>query len=255
MRCRLSHALEKQINGGEHGAGVRCVVGDLAKGGGAGKPARIPGDVLSRQTHGRRAVMGQHIVKMKPHHPPSACKVGLRARCAPGQNLAGLAKQPGFALRAAPYHDTASPNPGTKGKKSLRIGLLIPASGTAGIWGPSCRASAELAVTEINRHWSNTAEIRFVDAGAAPNVVASNTSDLVRSRQVDAIVGMHTSDVRDAVAARIGRQIPYIYTPLHEGRAPEKCNLYRGDAGQAAGAGLGLDAPALYAAAMVLSRQ
>lgn len=115
----------------------------------------------------------------------------------------------------------ASPESCTNGKKAFRIGLLVPASGTAGIWGPSCRASAELAITEINRHWSHPAEIRFVDAGAAPTVVADNTTRLVQAKQIDAIVGMHTSDVRDAVAARIGRQVPYIYTPLHEGRAPD----------------------------------
>jgi len=113
------------------------------------------------------------------------------------------------------------PDPDRNGNDAFRIGLLIPASGTAGIWGPSCRASAELAVAEINRHWRSTAEIMFVDAGGTPSVVADNTGHLVHTRQIDAIVGMHTSDVRDAVAARVGGSIPYIYTPLHEGCAPD----------------------------------
>ena len=33
----------------------------------------------------------------------------------------------------------------------LRVGLLIPLCGPAGLWGPSCQCSAELAAAEINR--------------------------------------------------------------------------------------------------------
>ena len=34
---------------------------------------------------------------------------------------------------------------------AFRVALLIPMCGSAGIWGPSCIASAEVAVHEINR--------------------------------------------------------------------------------------------------------
>ena len=33
----------------------------------------------------------------------------------------------------------------------FRVGLLIPMCGSAGIWGPSCIASAEAAAYELNR--------------------------------------------------------------------------------------------------------
>jgi urea transport system substrate-binding protein len=35
-------------------------------------------------------------------------------------------------------------------KKRLKIGLLIPRLGPAGIWAPSCEASAIMAVAELN---------------------------------------------------------------------------------------------------------
>src|SRR5690606_30956958 len=35
--------------------------------------------------------------------------------------------------------------------------------------------------------------------------------------EMDALVGMHTSDVRTAVARRVAGRIPYVYTPLYEG--------------------------------------
>ena len=44
---------------------------------------------------------------------------------------------------------------------------------------------------------------------------------LIAAGRIDSIVGMHTSDVRDALAAAVGRRVPYIYTPLHEGSAPD----------------------------------
>ena len=39
----------------------------------------------------------------------------------------------------------------------------------------------------------------------------------MRSGAIDAIVGMHTSQVRQRVLRDVARQIPYVYTPLYEG--------------------------------------
>ena len=106
--------------------------------------------------------------------------------------------------------------------RTHRIGVFVPTSGPAGIWGPSCRASAELACAEINAAAGDDTvfRLRFVDAGSQPADVARRAVDLIAARRIDSIVGMHTSDVRDALAAAVGRRVPYIYTPLHEGSAP-----------------------------------
>jgi ABC-type branched-subunit amino acid transport system substrate-binding protein len=103
---------------------------------------------------------------------------------------------------------------------SLKVGVFIPLSGPAGIWGPSCRSCAELAAEEINGAGGigrRQIEFTFVDAGGIPGDVALAASRLVASGDIDAIVGMHTSDVRLALAAEVSGQVPYVYTPLYEG--------------------------------------
>lgn len=102
----------------------------------------------------------------------------------------------------------------------LSVGLFIPTSGAAGIWGASCRACAEIAASEINQTGGiNGREVvfKFIDAGDTPAVVAAAASDSFIDGEIDAIVGMHTSDVREALAGTIGSKLPYIYTPLYEG--------------------------------------
>ncbi|MEO5760328.1 MAG: substrate-binding domain-containing protein [Mesorhizobium sp.] len=100
------------------------------------------------------------------------------------------------------------------------VGLFIPVSGAAGIWGPSCRSCAELAAAEINaRGGLQNREIvlRIVDAGRSGEEVADIAQEMLENGQMDALVGMHTSDVRTALAERIGGRVPYVYTPLYEG--------------------------------------
>ena len=100
------------------------------------------------------------------------------------------------------------------------LGLFIPRSGPAGIWGPSCRACGELAVHQINQSFGlagQEVQVRIVDAGADPSQVARQAACLVNHGEIDAIVGMHTSDIREAIAPYVSGRIPYIYTPLYEG--------------------------------------
>ena len=100
------------------------------------------------------------------------------------------------------------------------LGLFIPQSGPAGIWGPSCRSCGELAVYEINRTGGIAGlelVARIVDAGGEPSFVAEQAKCLVDDGEIDALAGMHTSDVREAIAQRLKGRIPYIYTPLYEG--------------------------------------
>ena len=100
------------------------------------------------------------------------------------------------------------------------LGLFIPQSGPAGIWGPSCRSCGELAVYEINQSGGIAGlelDAKIVDAGGEALDVANYAERLVEDGEIDALTGMHTSDVRDAIAERLNGRIPYIFAPLHEG--------------------------------------
>ncbi len=100
------------------------------------------------------------------------------------------------------------------------LGLFIPQSGPAGIWGPSCRACGELAVKEINLAGGILGmEVipHIIDAGGSPHGTANLAKKLAKANVIDAIVGMHTSDIREAITHRLHGLIPYIYTPLYEG--------------------------------------
>lgn len=105
-------------------------------------------------------------------------------------------------------------------EQTLQVGLVIPLQGPAGIFGPSCEASARLAVDEINAGAGVLGrELRLVviDGGQAPQRVADNVDALVSAQAIDAVAGWHTSAVRQAVAPRTAGRIPYVYTALYEG--------------------------------------
>jgi urea transport system substrate-binding protein len=110
-----------------------------------------------------------------------------------------------------PRHDNEGP---------VRIGLLIPLQGPAGIFGPSCEFCAALAVDHINAEGGllgREVQLQVVDGGDAPNRVANEVDRLLGDQQIDAIVGWHSSAVRQAVAPRVRARVPYIYTALYEG--------------------------------------
>lgn len=109
---------------------------------------------------------------------------------------------------------------GLNTSRSYKVGLFIPTSGAAGIWGPSCRACAELAIEELNAEGGvdgRPISLTIVNAGDAPEQVAEEADLLCSGGMIDAVVGMHTSDVREAIADRIAGSLPYVYTPLFEG--------------------------------------
>ena len=100
------------------------------------------------------------------------------------------------------------------------VGLLVPINGSAGIWGPSSIACAQLAQAEINAAGGlldRQVRLRVIDSSDEATEVGSVTADLMNAGAIDAIVGMHTSQVRQRVLRDVARQIPYVYTPLYEG--------------------------------------
>jgi ABC-type branched-subunit amino acid transport system substrate-binding protein len=102
----------------------------------------------------------------------------------------------------------------------LHIALVVPLHGSAGIFGPSCEACAQLAADEINTGTGVAGnEIRLIvlDGAAPPKEVADELEVLVSAGAVDAVTGWHLSSLREVLAARIADRVPYVYTALYEG--------------------------------------
>jgi urea transport system substrate-binding protein len=125
---------------------------------------------------------------------------------------------------------TASPAPSCGGlaaargrpgaPEELNVALLIPRSGPAGMFGPSCELSARLAAEELNQaDGAAGREVRLipVDGGAPPREVARQTDRLISAGAVDAVVGWQISAVRQALTPAIGCRVPYVYTAQYEG--------------------------------------
>jgi len=106
------------------------------------------------------------------------------------------------------------------GRSTIDVALVIPRTGSAGIYGPSCEACAQLAIAELNATTGllgNQVRLIPVDGSRAPAVVAAEIARLVDSGAIDAVTGWHISPVRQAIARVTEDRIPYVYGPLYEG--------------------------------------
>src|SRR5918992_4847515 len=93
------------------------------------------------------------------------------------------------------------------GDDQLRVALVIPLQGPAGIFGPSCEACAELAAEEVNREGGLLGrQLRFVvvDGGAGPRRVADRVDALVTAGAVAAGTRWAISGRRPALAPPVG---------------------------------------------------
>ncbi|WP_147113584.1 substrate-binding domain-containing protein [Tateyamaria sp. syn59] len=108
-----------------------------------------------------------------------------------------------------------------RNEHAYRVALLIPMCGAAGMWAPSCIASAEVALQELNAQsgiCGRYVELVLINAAIEAETPAETLiDDLIIQGQIDAIVGMHISAVRQRVIAAVRGRIPFIYTPLYEG--------------------------------------
>lgn len=140
----------------------------------------------------------------------------------------GTARSPGVDFYGAKRRASAFPwapgtDPGPNGRgapREFRIGLCVPLGGVTGIWGPSALASAKLAAAELNRAsgiGGRPCRLVAVDADDDATLLETVLGDLVHSGEVDALVGMHTSFVRQRILSAVGGDIPFVYTPLYEG--------------------------------------
>ena len=104
----------------------------------------------------------------------------------------------------------------------IKVGVLVPDSGPAGLFGPSTRNAAELAAQKINAGGGingEQIELVFADVGVPPAEAAQAALRLWKGEGVQAFIGMHDSAVREALLGRFNGQVPYVYTPVYEGGA------------------------------------
>ncbi len=104
--------------------------------------------------------------------------------------------------------------------RDFRVALCSPMRGAAGIWGPSCLASARLAQSELNSSSGiagRPCELWLVDASDESPLVEDTLIDLVDGGEIDAVVAMCISSVRQRIVGAVGGCIPFVYTCLYEG--------------------------------------
>jgi len=120
----------------------------------------------------------------------------------------------------------------TEEQDVLRIGLLLPLSGTSGLHGPSGRYCAQLAAEEINEAGGllgRPIQVVVADGGMSFAASAREGLRLIEEDGVSALIGTHPSGVREILGPQIGERIPYIYTPIFEGDAHEPGVFYLGE--------------------------
>jgi ABC-type branched-subunit amino acid transport system substrate-binding protein len=62
--------------------------------------------------------------------------------------------------------------------RRITVGILIPLSGPAGVWGSSCHACAVLAAEELNAQGGldgREIDLSIVDAGGDPDAIGTAT--------------------------------------------------------------------------------
>lgn len=104
----------------------------------------------------------------------------------------------------------------------MKVGMLHSRSGVAGMWAPSLDAAALLGAAEINNAGGilgEELEIVFGDCGFSAGEATSAVDQLIHLEGVRAIIGSHTSDLRDPVTRQVRGRLPYIYTSQYEGIA------------------------------------
>ncbi len=102
----------------------------------------------------------------------------------------------------------------------LRLGLVVPTSGTLGMIAPAALNCALLAAAELNAAGGilgRPVELVVIDGGRPASAVAEAVAGLVRDHAVTALVGTHASDVRVATVRAVAGAVPYVYTPPYEG--------------------------------------
>jgi urea transport system substrate-binding protein len=118
---------------------------------------------------------------------------------------------------------------------ALKVAVMIPQSGPAGLFGPSAKACAELAAATINARGGvlgRQLELMFGDAGLAPAEASQAALKLWKGSGANVVIGMHDSAVRGALVGLFKAQVPYFYTPVYEGGECAKGTYVNGETPQ-----------------------
>src|SRR5215470_11250896 len=103
----------------------------------------------------------------------------------------------------------------------FKIGMFYAIAGpAAGLFGPTQKACAELAVDEINAKGGILGRKVTLAFANGDGPVAEATKSAVRlmlEEKVDFFLGSHNSAVREALVGTIKAKVPYVYTPIYEG--------------------------------------
>lgn len=116
--------------------------------------------------------------------------------------------------------------------RSVRIGLIIPQTGSAGLWAPSAEACGRLAVDEINQVSGiqrRPVELCIINAGETGESAGRAARDSLEDQGVDGIVGMLPSFARDFVARATQGRVPFVYTPQFEGLSSKALVMTTGE--------------------------
>lgn len=114
----------------------------------------------------------------------------------------------------------AASSAGVHAASTFNVAVMLPMSGPAGLFGPSAKACAELAVQTINARGGvlgRTITPLFGDAGLPPAEASQAALKLWKGQGAQAVIGMHDSAVRGALVGLFKGQVPYFYTPVYEG--------------------------------------
>ncbi|KAI1693406.1 periplasmic binding protein domain-containing protein [Ditylenchus destructor] len=138
-------------------------------------------------------------------------------------------------LQATLAAGAASALPTAFAADPLKVAVMIPQSGPGGLFGPSCKACAEMAATALNARGGvlgRKIELLYGDAGLAPAEAGQAALKLWKGQKAGAVIGMHDSAVRGALVGLFKGQVPYFYTPVYEGGECAKGTYVKGETPQ-----------------------
>jgi ABC-type branched-subunit amino acid transport system substrate-binding protein len=133
----------------------------------------------------------------------------------------------GAAAIAAPAIITTA-----RAADTLKIGIFVADTGPAALFGPAQRAASTLGGDAVNAAGGihgRQVEIVFADGGASPAEAAKAAIRLMLSEKVGMIFGSHDSAVRQALEGAIKGKVPYVYTPVYEGKDCASATWYLGE--------------------------
>ena len=138
-------------------------------------------------------------------------------------------------MRATLLASAASAMPTAFAANPLKVAVMIPQSGPAGLFGPSSMACAQMAAAALNGRGGilgRKVELLFGDGGLAPAEATQAALKLWKGQKAEAVIGMHDSAVRGALVGLFKGQVPYFYTPVYEGGECSRGTYVKGETPQ-----------------------